>query len=308
MIGDIEHLQIQANGITLHVAVSGPPDAPPLLCLHGFPEGWLLWRATMRELSEYRVYAPDLRGYPGSSQPPGGYDALTLTDDIHELITALGLEKPHLLSHDWGGALGWVFAHRYSPQIRSLMVVNCTHPKTLTRAVLEFQDFQTLRSSYVLPLQIPRLPEAIFTSAVGRRFMEFACHLLGGRSGRMDMPTLREMLGRFQRPEDMRGPINYYRELVRTQFSAEWRARFNEVYSVPITVPTTLIWGRDDFVLSREVAQQSYRDAGRPVDLRLLPGVGHFVPIEAPDKLAAEVRRAIQNAELSERNFAGKVI
>ena len=94
----------------------------------------------------------------------------------------------------------------------------------------------------------------------------------------------------------MRGPINYYRELVRTQFSAEWRARFDQVYSVPISVPTTLIWGRDDFVLSREVAQQSYRDAGRPVDLRLLPGVGHFVPIEAPETLAAEVRRAIQNA------------
>ena len=65
MTGDIEHLRVQANGITFHVAVSGPPDAPPILCLHGFPEGWLLWRATMRELSEFRVYAPDLRGYPG---------------------------------------------------------------------------------------------------------------------------------------------------------------------------------------------------------------------------------------------------
>src|SRR5664279_6587693 len=55
MTGDIKHLQIQANGISLHVAVSGPPDAPPILCLHGYPEGWLLWRSTMRELSEYRV-------------------------------------------------------------------------------------------------------------------------------------------------------------------------------------------------------------------------------------------------------------
>jgi epoxide hydrolase 4 len=296
MTAGIEHLQLQANGITFHVAVSGPPAAPPLLCLHGFPEGWLLWRSTMLELGEFRVYAPDLRGYPGSSQPHDGYDALTLTDDIHELITALGLQKPHLLSHDWGGALGWIFAHRYSPQIRSLMVVNCTHPKTLTRAVLEFQDFQTLRSSYVLPLQIPVVPEAILSSPIGRRFMEIACHQLGGRTGRMDMPTLREMLARFQRPQDLRGPINYYRELVRTQFSGAWRARFDQVYSVPIGVPITLIWGKDDFVLSRQVAQQSYRDAGRPVDLRLLPGVGHFVPIEAPETLAAEVRRAIQNA------------
>ena len=44
-----------------------------------------------------------------------------------------------------GGALGWIFAHRYSNLIRRLVVINCTHPKTLVRAVLRFEDFQTIR-------------------------------------------------------------------------------------------------------------------------------------------------------------------
>jgi len=69
MAADIEHLQVSANGITFHVAASGPADAPPVLCLHGFPEGSMSWRPVMERLGEARVYAPDLRGYPGSGRP-----------------------------------------------------------------------------------------------------------------------------------------------------------------------------------------------------------------------------------------------
>ena len=37
----------------------------------------------------------------------------------------------------------------------------------------------------------------------------------------------------------------------------------------------------------------SYKDAGCEVEWRLLPGVGHFVSLEAPGKLALEIRRAL---------------
>jgi len=106
MAADIEHLQVSANGITFHVAASRPADAPPVLCLHGFPEGSMSWRPVMERLGEARVYAPDLRGYPGSGRPEHGYDVGTLTDDIAALIEALGIDRPLLVAHDWGGALG----------------------------------------------------------------------------------------------------------------------------------------------------------------------------------------------------------
>ena len=63
------------------------------------------------------------------------------------------------MSHDWGGALGWIFAHRYSHLIRRLAVVNCPHPKTLVRAVLHFEDFQTIRIPWVPIFEIPWLPD-----------------------------------------------------------------------------------------------------------------------------------------------------
>jgi pimeloyl-ACP methyl ester carboxylesterase len=81
MATNIEHRQVRANGITFHVAMSGRPDAPPVLCLHGFPEGWMSWRPVMSELGEARFYAPDLRGYGETERPRSGYDVFTLTDE-----------------------------------------------------------------------------------------------------------------------------------------------------------------------------------------------------------------------------------
>ena len=145
MPANIEHMQVKANGITFHVAVAGANNAPPIFCLHGFPEGWQSWRPIMELLSNARIVAPDLRGYGQTEHPADGYDVFTLTDDIRALMETLGINRPLLVSHDWGGALGWIFAHRYSNLIRRLVVINCTHPKTLVRAVLRFEDFQTIR-------------------------------------------------------------------------------------------------------------------------------------------------------------------
>lgn len=294
MATSIEHRQVQANGITFHVAVSGPPDGPAVLCLHGFPEGWMSWRPVMHALGEARMYAPDLRGYGETERPRDGYDVFTLTDDIAALIHALGLERPVLVSHDWGAALGWIFGHRYSPLVRRLAMVNCPHPKTLVRAVLHFEDFQTIRIPWVPFFEIPRLPEILLTTALGRWLLKLSFTLREGQKGTMDVGLVDELVARFQRPDDAHGPIQYYREMVSTQLWAAKRERLEAVYRTPISAPITLVWGARDGALSARVAMNSELDAGGPVDLRPLPGVGHFVSLEAPDKLAREIRRLLQ--------------
>ena len=289
----IEHRSVQANGITFHVAIAGRNDAPSVFCLHGFPEGWMSWRPVMEALSEVRLYAPDLRGYGATERPHDGYDVFTLTDDIRALIQVLGIDKPILVSHDWGGALGWIFAHRYSHLIRKLVVVNCPHPKTLVRAVLRFEDFQTIRIPWVPFFEIPWLPEFFLSTELGRRGLKLSFTLREGRKGTMNVALVDELVARFQKPEDMRGPINYYREMVRTQLVPAKRARLEAVYATPITVPVTLVWGAKDGALSARVAMNSGIDAGCYVECRPLPGVGHFVTLEASDKLALEIQRLL---------------
>jgi pimeloyl-ACP methyl ester carboxylesterase len=293
MPANVEHMQVKANGITFHVAVAGANNAPPIFCLHGFPEGWMSWRPIMELLSDARVVAPDLRGYGQTERPTDGYDVFTLTDDIRALIETLGINRPLLVSHDWGGALGWIFAHRYSSLIRRLVVVNCPHPKTLVRAVLHFEDFQTIRIPWVPFFEIPWLPEAFMTTALGRKLLKLSFTLREGQKGTMNVALVDELVSRFQKPADLHGPINYYRKMVQTQLVPEKRARLDAVYATPISVPVTLVWGAKDGALSARVAMNSAIDAGCEVECRPLPGVGHFVSLEAAGKLVLELQRLI---------------
>jgi len=293
MPANIEHMQVKANGITFHVAVAGANNAPSIFCLHGFPEGWMSWRPIMELLSNVRIVAPDLRGYGQTEHPANGYDVFTLTDDIRALMETLGINRPLLVSHDWGGALGWIFAHRYSNLIRQLVVINCTHPKTLVRAVLRFEDFQTIRIPWVPFFEIPWLPEAFMTTALGRKLLKLSFTLREGQKGTMNVALVDELVERFQAPADLHGPINYYRRMVATQLVPEKRARLDAVYATPISVPVTLVWGAKDGALSARVAMNSALDAGCEVEFRPLPGVGHFVSLEAAGKLALELQRII---------------
>ena len=89
-----EHRQVQANGISLHVATAGDPKKPAVMLLHGFPEGWFSWRPIMEELADdHFVCAPDLRGYGHSDKPADGYGMMALTDDVHDVVKQL-TDKP----------------------------------------------------------------------------------------------------------------------------------------------------------------------------------------------------------------------
>jgi pimeloyl-ACP methyl ester carboxylesterase len=287
----IEHRQVEANGITFHVAVSGKEDALPILCVHGFPEGWMSWRHVMDLMPESRIYAPDLRGYPGSSYPKRGYDVFTLTDDVKALIEVLGIRGALLVTHDWGGAIGWLFAHRFSGMIRRLLVVNCTHPKTLVRAAFTCEDWQPFRIPWVGPFQVPYLPEWLMTTSLGRKALRWSFTVREGQPGTMDRALVDEIVARFQQARDMHGPVEYYRQFVQALLFPARHARLYELYRTPISVPVTLVWGMKDGALPSAVAIKSFNDAGCDGEWRPLPGVGHFVDLEAWAKLTEEIRR-----------------
>ena len=79
--------------------------------------------------------------------------------------------------------------------------------------------------------------------------------------------------------------IDYYRQMVSTQFTPRKREKLYNVYETPISVPVTLVWGMEDGALSSKVAFKSGKDAGCEVEIRPLPGVGHFVDLEAAGKV-----------------------
>ena len=107
--GAIRLVEHRVNGITLRVAEQG--SGPLVLLCHGWPESWYSWRSQIEALAGagWRVAAPDMRGYGGSSAPQAvdQYSLLHLIGDMVALVTALGGREATIVGHDWGAAVAW---------------------------------------------------------------------------------------------------------------------------------------------------------------------------------------------------------
>ncbi|MFG2721195.1 alpha/beta fold hydrolase [Streptomyces sp. NPDC048416] len=117
------HLRrIATNGVDLHVAIAG--DGPAVLLLHGFPHTWELWRDIMGRLAgQYRVIAPDLRGFGASTRAVEGYDAGTLAADAEGLLDALGEPSAAVVGIDAGVAPAVLLGLRQPHRVRRLVVM-----------------------------------------------------------------------------------------------------------------------------------------------------------------------------------------
>lgn len=106
-------------GVELYVEETGDPDGRPVLFIHGFSQCRLAWR---RQLSsdlgdELRLVAMDLRGHGLSAQPQDGYgDPGLWAEDVHSVITALGLHRPILCGWSYGGAVIGDYLRKYGEQ------------------------------------------------------------------------------------------------------------------------------------------------------------------------------------------------
>jgi pimeloyl-ACP methyl ester carboxylesterase len=101
---------VDTNGWRMHYVDEGPPDAPPVLLLHGNPTWGYLWRETVKPLLEagYRVVVPDQIGF-GLSEKPHQRGVHTLDNhaaNVVALIDALDLTRTTFVCHDWGGPTG----------------------------------------------------------------------------------------------------------------------------------------------------------------------------------------------------------
>jgi non-heme chloroperoxidase len=77
----------------------------PVILIHGYPLGGASWEKQMPVLlnAGYRVITYDRRGFGQSSHPSSGYHYDTFTEDLHKLVTHLGLKDFVLAGFSMGG-------------------------------------------------------------------------------------------------------------------------------------------------------------------------------------------------------------
>ena len=120
--------RIQADGVKVFYREAGPPDAPVVLLLHGFPTSSFQYRELIPRLSDrYRVLAPDLPGFgftevPASRRYQYSFDALART--ILAFTDALHLTRYALYVFDYGAPTGFRLAMAHPERITAIVSQN----------------------------------------------------------------------------------------------------------------------------------------------------------------------------------------
>ena len=115
---------VKLSDIRMHYLDSGG-DGPLLILLHGWPQTSRCWQSVIPMLAEeYRVVAPDMRGYGLTDKPTHGYDKKTMARDIAELMEHLGYDTARIVGHDRGARVGHRFAIEYPHLLTHLTVLD----------------------------------------------------------------------------------------------------------------------------------------------------------------------------------------
>ncbi len=115
-----------ADGVELHTRRWDGGDGAPFVLVHGLASNARLWDGVAAELAAagHPVVAVDQRGHGQSSKPDDGYDMTTVTDDLAELVTATGFDRPVLVGQSWGGNVVVELAARFPGRARALGCVD----------------------------------------------------------------------------------------------------------------------------------------------------------------------------------------
>lgn len=256
--------RIETAGITLHCATAGDRKGAPVILLHGFPEAWFCWERQIEALSKAGcfVVAPDQRGYNLSDKPAGidSYVMANLVQDVLDLADSLGMSKFNLAGHDWGAAVAWCTAMRYPERIEKLAILNVPHPGVMEELVKK-SPAQLLRSSYMFFFCLPELPELVLSRNGFRAFSS-------KQPGDLTESDKARYIEAWSQPGALTCMLNWYRAaLLRKQRFAG---------SERITVPTMILWGKQDPYLSFDLVSPSAAMCDR-VETVIFEEASHWV-------------------------------
>lgn len=268
------HRSAQLDEVRLHYVDVG--RGPLVLLLHGFPDHWYIWRYQIPALAAagFRVVAPDLRGYNTSTKPSGvqAYSIDRLAGDVAALMRHLGVERAHVVGHDWGAVVAWYFAMHHAELLDRLGILNVPHPARMTKGLRSTR--QLLRSWYMFFFQLPWLPEALLRAgdyALPRQIFRRGPL----RPGAASLDDVERSVAALAQPGALTAMLNYYRALVR-----QAPQRLSESTAV-ISAPTLVIWGMHDVALEAELAEPD-PDLVPNQRVERVHDAGHWVQLDRP--------------------------
>jgi len=273
-----DHAQAQSKFVTvegarLHFVIKGA--GRPVVLIHGNPGSCQDWTTLYSPLaSRYCAFAFDRPGHGHSDRP--NHRDITVEVQAHLLHTALeelGVERPILVGHSWGGALALVYALEFPEDVSGLVL--------LAPAIYESDDGVSFLS------KLPALPVVgdvvnfLFTPLIG-------AWLVRTNVTKAFAPDpiphhyLRHVLSEWTRPRK----VKWYS--VDDALLNESLPQFSPRYS-EIRVPIAIVTGDSDLIVpSEENSHRLHRSL--PVSsLTILLRTGHQIPFTQPDAVVEAI-------------------
>ena len=204
----------------------------PVVLLHGvgFTAGGHDFFGNVEALAGagFRVIAPDLVGWGGTSRLQQSYSFARLVDFVRELQDALEIPRWHVIGHSMGGWIASLFAYESPERVDKLVLEGAGG--AATRPLSSMTEFQP-----------PSLDEAVAT-LVGRTTLDDAAA----------RPWTEYALERMSEPEALAS----YRRILAHMSDPETRNIYNMLRRYPhITARTLVVWGTNDQVNALELGE-----------------------------------------------------
>jgi pimeloyl-ACP methyl ester carboxylesterase len=255
---------VRISGCRLHYEAFG--GGLPVLLVHGFPLAGEMWRESVRELGLiWRCIVPDLRGH-GRSETSPDVSIARFSDDLVELLAAVGERRPVVLvGLSMGGVIALEFFRRHRSRLRALVLANA-------RATAETPEGAAKRE-------------------------ELAQQVLRAGSG----AAADAMVDNLFAPDAPPSLKNWCRELITRNPPAGVAAAARALIARPDSMDTlakidcpTLIIAGDRDAITAEALMRDLHTRIPGADFALIRGAGHLTPVEQPVQFAAALRAFLQ--------------
>ena len=260
-------MRIDNDGVGIEFVDEG--SGRPVVLLHGWPDSGGLWRDQVAALTGagFRTIVADLRGFGASDAPEAveQYSLPFLASDVLAVLDHLGVERAHVVGHDWGAALAWGLAALAPDRVDHLVALSVGHPSSFGAAGL----IQREKSWYMLLFQFPGIAEQWLSNDDWANFVAWAHH-----------PQLDAVVAEQSRPGRLTAGLNWYRANIPPEALIS-----PALVLPPVQAPTMGVWSSGDMALTELQMTGSAAFVEGPWRYERIDDVGHWMQLEAPEEV-----------------------
>jgi pimeloyl-ACP methyl ester carboxylesterase len=168
---------VTINGCNMHILCLGEQKKPTVVLESGLGGCSLDWILVQSEIAKFaRVVSYDRAGYGWSDTSPNPRTSREITNELHTLLMASGIEPPYILvGHSFGGVNVRLYANQYPDEVRGLVLVDAVHElqaqklppvpeRSLVKKYMDMRNPQLIRA--VAPLGFQRFLNAAIQSTL----------------------------------------------------------------------------------------------------------------------------------------------